>query len=569
MKLKSLKENYEQTRIFLVHTIASVGSKLFLQAKKSGMMDKGYAWIITEGLSSLLDPVHSKAINSMQGILGLRSFIPFSSRKLKAVATVVEKAGMAHFGFTTSNTGKNEVDIAMLGTFEDGRKLLNALLNTTFDGGSGEFHLVKGQLQPSTFEIFNVVGKHERMIGYWTQMKGLRRDLNDNGNKAVNSKLKNPVWPGDNTINRSNNKLRIGIPVRNAFIEFINVENETDVNGRSKISGFSYEVFMAVLGVLKFPLPHKYIPFGENGAIAGTYDELLYKIKYQVYDAVVGDIEIVANRSTYVDFTLPYSESGVSMVVLVKDDEKKDFWIFLKPLSLDLWLTTGLVFILTGLVIWVLEHRINTEFKGPPEHQLGTIFWFSFSTLVFAHREKVVNNLSKFVLIIWIFVVLILTQSYTTSLASMLTVKQLWPSFDDVQEIRKHGYFVGYQNNSFVKDLLINQLRFSEDKLRPYNTLEEYNVALSKREVAAIFDEIPYIKLFLNKYCSHFTMIRPTYRIGGFGFAFQQGSPLVPYMSSAILKVTEDKDTMERSCFHFYTLTTSLQLHSFTLACLE
>ncbi|KAJ0091000.1 hypothetical protein Patl1_14366 [Pistacia atlantica] len=397
MKLESLKENYAQTRIFLVHRTASVGSKLFLQAKKSGMMDEGYAWIVTEGVSSLLDPVDSKGINSMEGVLGLRSFIP-SSRKLQvsklkssikgqnlfglwaydtvwAVATAVEKAGMAYSSFTTSNTG------------------------------------------------------------------------------------------------------------------------------------FSYEVFMAVLDVLEFSLPHKFIPFGKNGTIAGTYDELLYKIKYQEYDDVVGDTTIVANRSTYVDFTLPYSKSGMSMVVLVKDDEKKDFWIFLKPLSLDLWLTTGLVFILTGLVIWVLEHSINTEFRGPPEHQLGTIFWFSFSTLVFAH-----------------------------SLASMLTMKHLQPLFDDVQEIRKHGYFVGYQNNSFVKDLLMNQLRFSEDKLRPYNTLEEYNVALSKGEVAAIFDGIPYIKLFLNKYCSNFMMIGPIYRTDRLDFAFQQGSPLVPYMSRAIFK---------------------------------
>ncbi|KAJ0090383.1 hypothetical protein Patl1_14380 [Pistacia atlantica] len=171
---------------------------------------------------------------------------------------------MAHSGFTTSNTGENEVDIAALGTFEDGRKLLNALLNRTFDGVSGEFHLVKGQLQPSTFEIFNVVGKHERIIGYWTQTKGLQRDLNDNGNKAVNSKLKNPVWPGDNTINPPNNKFRIGIPVRNVFTEFINVENETDVNDEHKISRFSYEVFMVVLDVLEFSLPHKFIPFGKK-----------------------------------------------------------------------------------------------------------------------------------------------------------------------------------------------------------------------------------------------------------------------------------------------------------------
>ena len=81
----------------------------------------------------------------------------------------------------------------------------------------------------------------------------------------------------------------------------------------------------------------------------------------QRYDAVVGDITIVANRSLYVDFTLPYSESGVSMVVLVKDDDNKNLWIFLRPLSLNLWLTTSVAFIFTGLVIWVLEHRVNTN----------------------------------------------------------------------------------------------------------------------------------------------------------------------------------------------------------------
>lgn len=107
----------------------------------------------------------------------------------------------------------------------------------------------------------------------------------------------------------------------------------------------------------------------------------------QKYDAVVGDATIVANRSLYVDFTLPYSESGVSMIVLTEDSERNNIWIFLKPLSLDLWLTTGAAFICTGFVIWVLEHRLNTEFRGPPHQQLGMIFWFSFSTLVFAHSK--------------------------------------------------------------------------------------------------------------------------------------------------------------------------------------
>lgn len=88
----------------------------------------------------------------------------------------------------------------------------------------------------------------------------------------------------------------------------------------------------------------------------------------QKYDAVVGDTTIVANRSLYVDFTLPYSESGVSMIVLTEDIERNNIWIFLKPLRWDLWLTTGIAFIVTGVVIWpALEHRENTEFRGPPQ----------------------------------------------------------------------------------------------------------------------------------------------------------------------------------------------------------
>ena len=106
----------------------------------------------------------------------------------------------------------------------------------------------------------------------------------------------------------------------------------------------------------------------------------------QKFDAVVGDTTINANRTSYVDFTLPYSDPGFSMVVKIKDNEKKNIWIFLKPLSWDLWLTTGGAFIFTGFVVWIFEHRTNTEFRGPPNQQLGTIFWFSFSTLVFAHN---------------------------------------------------------------------------------------------------------------------------------------------------------------------------------------
>ena len=113
------------------------------------------------------------------------------------------------------------------------------------------------------------------------------------------------------------------------------------------------------------------------------FDFLLCDSK-QVFDAVVGDTTIVANRSTHVEFTLPYTESGVTMIVLANEN-KGNAWFFLKPLRLDLWLTTGAAFVFTGVVVWALEHRVNDDFRGPLKNQIGMMLWFPFSALVFAH----------------------------------------------------------------------------------------------------------------------------------------------------------------------------------------
>lgn len=102
---------------------------------------------------------------------------------------------------------------------------------------------------------------------------------------------------------------------------------------------------------------------------------------------MVGDTTIIANRSNYVDFTLPYTESGVTMVVPINDNNRKNAWVFLKPLTWDLWMASGCFFVFIGFVVWVLEHRVNDEFRGPPLHEIGTSLWYSFSTMVFAQSE--------------------------------------------------------------------------------------------------------------------------------------------------------------------------------------
>ena len=85
----------------------------------------------------------------------------------------------------------------------------------------------------------------------------------------------------------------------------------------------------------------------------------------------------------YVDFTLPFTDPGIGMVGPKQNEKSK--WFFLKPLAADLWLASAGLFLFTGFVVWVIERPKNDEFQGSLSQQIGTAFWFSFSTLIFAH----------------------------------------------------------------------------------------------------------------------------------------------------------------------------------------
>jgi len=135
--------------------------------------------------------------------------------------------------------------------------------------------------------------------------------------------------------------------------------------------------------------------------------------------------------------------------------------------------------------------------------------------------ENLVSSLSRLVVMIWLFVVLILTSSYTASLTSMLTVQQLNPTVKNVESLRASGVAVGYQNGSFVAEYLNKEFGIAKENLKIYTTAAEAGDALSKGPdnggVAAIFDEIPYIRVFLASQCGY-TMLGPIYKTGGLGF---------------------------------------------------
>ncbi|KAK1568375.1 hypothetical protein Q3G72_023745 [Acer saccharum] len=269
--------------------------------------------------------------------------------------------------------------------------------------------------------------------------------------------------------------------------------------------------FRAAIEELDYQVDYELIPFvNATGQCNGTCTELIDQIFFQNYDGAVGDVTITANRSLYVDFTLPYTDVGVGMI----PKDSKNMWIFLKPLTTDLWLSSAAFFVLTGFVIWLIERPINDEFQGSMSQQTGIIFRFSFSTLVFAHKEKLRSNLSRFVVIV------------------------------ATHSIEKENY-IGYQtDNSTNTKGVISNLNFKNTNLKSFTSTDDYANALSRgiknSGVSAIIDEILYIKIFLSKYSADYSMVKTIHSTNGFAFVFRKGCPLVPDLSRAIAKLRED-----------------------------
>ncbi|KAH0917233.1 hypothetical protein HID58_024893 [Brassica napus] len=554
-----------ESRIIVVNTFPNTGKMIFEEAKKLGMMEKGYVWIATTWLSSLVDSDFPLDLKSLNGVLTLRLHTPDSRKKrdfaarwkknktiglnvyglyaydtvwiiAQAVKSFLEAGGNLTFSHDAklSNLKGEALNLSALSRFDEGPQLLDYIMRTKMSGLTGpvQFHRDRSMVQPS-YDIINVVDGRFRQIGYWSNHSGLsvvppESFYNKPSNRSSsNQHLNSVTWPGGTSVTPrgwvfpNNGKLlRIGVPNRASFKDFV-----SRVNGSSshKVQGYCIDVFEAAVKLLSYPVPHEFIFFGD-GLQNPNYNDLVNKVANGVdFDAAVGDIAIVTKRTRIVDYTQPYIESGLVVVAPVTALNENP-WAFLRPFTPPMWAVTASFFMVVGAVIWILEHRTNDE--------------FTFSTMFFSHRENTTSTLGRMVLLIWLFVVLIITSSYTASLTSMLTVQQLNSPIKGVDTLISSSGRIGFQVGSFAENYMIDELNIARSRLVALGSPQEYAIALQNGTVAAIVDERPYVDLFLSDYCK-FAIRGQEFTRCGWGFAFPRDSPLAVDMSTAILGLSE------------------------------
>ncbi|KAK9021529.1 hypothetical protein V6N11_011516 [Hibiscus sabdariffa] len=521
--------NLMESRVYVVHVNPDTGVNIFSIAKSLNMMGDGYVWIATDWLPSYLDSMESvdpDTMNLLQGVIALQHYTPdtnlkksfmskwnnlkykgsagregFNSYALYAYDSVwlaahaldafLNEGGNLSFSYDPNlhDTNGSMLHLASLRVFNGGEKLLETLLRMNFTGLSGQiqFNPEKHLVHPA-YDVLNVVGTGTRRIGYWSNYSHLsivppETLYSKPPNISTGSQhLYSVIWPGDTTTTprgwvfpNNGQPLRIVVPNRVGYKEFASKDNSPQ-----GVRGYCIDVFEAAISLLPYAVPHTYMLFGD-GKRNPSYDELVYKVSQNVYDAAVGDITIVTNRTKIVDFTQPYMESGLVVVAPVKK-AKSNPWAFLKPFTREMC------------------------------QQLITICWFSFSTMFFSHREN------------------------TQLTSGIQGIDSLISSTEPIG-IQDGSFALNY----LVEELNIAQSRIVKLK-NPEAYLRALKLGPKKGGVAAIVDELPYIELFLSTTDCLYQIVGPEFTKSGWGFAFQRDSPLAVDMSTAILQLSEKGD---------------------------
>lgn len=86
---------------------------------------------------------------------------------------------------------------------------------------------------------------------------------------------------------------------------------------------------------------------------------------------MVADETILWNRSLYVEFTQPYTQTVLVMTVPLKIVRGRT-WTFLHPFTAGLWFVAGVFFVCTAFLVWLMEHKDNDEFQGEVSQQVVT-----------------------------------------------------------------------------------------------------------------------------------------------------------------------------------------------------
>ncbi len=268
-----------------------------------------------------------------------------------------------------------------------------------------------------------------------------------------------------------------------------------------------------------------------------TMSVLIDEVSKGKYDIGVGAISITQEREKVIDFTHPFFESGLQ--VMVRGSGETGTWATIKKVfTVEL---LGVVGVLIGIILvishilWFVERKRNSE-NFPVNYKAGIAesIWWALSTLISGGCENKapVGLAGRLVAFVWMLGAIGLTSFITASLASAMTVNTLSSDINGLSDLK--GSSIATITGSSAESYL---------KKSGYNAVGEKKIEaavemLEKRKVRGVVFDSPMLNYYVATHPgSDLQVVGTIFENQNYGFALPLGSDLRKSINEALLKL--------------------------------
>ena len=327
-------------------------------------------------------------------------------------------------------------------------------------------------------------------------------------------------------------KLRVGVYINPPF----------GYKGTEDYAGFCVDLWKAIAADLG--LPFEYVPFP-------VLADLIQATSRGEVDVGLGNISITGERLKKVDFTHPYLQGGLQVMINEKkeSDTFRRLWQGLRESGHLKIFTIALGIILLSTVLLTLgERHWNKEFHPDWSNGLAESFYHVMSiTMTGKSTHKgLPGPFGKILAAIWLAFGVGVVAYITSSVTSVMTVNRLHGVINGPQDLPGHhvGTIGGTLSEQYCHDQNLDT--------SPYPNLPDAVNALVKKEIDAIVFDGLTLQWYDNAHPElPITEVGSLFMKKGYGFALPIGNALRHDINRSLLKQQESgfEETLRKQYF--------------------
>ncbi|XP_077481503.1 glutamate receptor ionotropic, NMDA 2C-like isoform X2 [Stigmatopora argus] len=435
------------SQVLMVYCSLEEAHFLFRQATEVGLVGPGYIWIVPS--LAVGNPEVPPPASFPVGVIGVitEQWRKSLRQRVREGVAIVAKGAQSfkkQLGFLPEGLG----DCSKPAKYSDNNTLFRHMLNVTWEKKDLSFNARGFLANPAMVivaldreRMWDKVGTYRRGIlqaryPVWPRYGNFLEHVTDDRHLTVATLEEHPFVIVENVDPGTGTCVRNTVPCRRQSNHSESIIGHSESYTKLCCKGFCIDILKKLSRTIKFSYDLYLVTNGKHGKLVrGTWNGMIGEVFYRRADMAIGSLTINEERSEIIDFSVPFVETGISVMV-ARSNGTVSPSAFLEPYSPAVWVMMFVMCLtVVAITVFVFEYfspvgynrsLVSAKDPGGPTFTIGKSVWLLWG-IVFNNSVPIENpkgTTSKIMVLIWAFFAVIFLASYTANLAAFMIQEQ-------------------------------------------------------------------------------------------------------------------------------------------------